>query len=686
MINNIVPVSLMRGLIVTYVILFAGLFFLRYYEINRTQKNSRIHYETGLAAMNRQLIITRLSKNNSFIRANMLTALYTQAAENRVTALLNIEQAVEEISVNIRSYRPYIIDKEESEKLTTILHLERLMIQNRRTITTQIQNNELANARYLSSENLKPVYDELLEAIHNLARYTEQRDYVSKGVAQGKLAKSSNLIDRLNFILLALMSVLGIFIMIIFIIILRRKTLLQKNDEKYRILIEQAHDITFRIDTDGIIRYANHKMSDLLEYTNQELTGISLSVILDPSVSRHLENKLSRILMNENLTHSSCIFISKNGRRIHLEGVHIKAFKGQRVDGITFFYRDVSSDRYLQEKLEASEKNFRHLFNMAPIPMYIFDPVSYRFLQVNDTAARYFQNDKEELLERTVVDYIPTHYRNFAENIREALKKDQYFSDNLSFSTEKGDQVDIEVYGSHFILESKRVIMVAIVDVTARNQQENRITKAIIKTQEEERYEIGSELHDNVCQILASAKMSMGLFKNSDEKSSRFFFKKVLNDINLATEEIRNLSHRLAPVFFQNTSLEIAIKQLILSFNVEEHHRVRLFFDSNLERYDLNRELQLNLYRILQEQLRNILKYASASNIEIEVVAHKGYLLLRIADDGIGFDKSVHSTGIGMANMRRRAEFFGGHMEVNTAQGQGCEIVITIPGLQESDS
>lgn len=92
--------------------------------------------------------------------------------------------------------------------------------------------------------------------------------------------------------------------------------------------------------------------------------------------------------------------------------------------------------------------------------------------------------------------------------------------------------------------------------------------------------------------------------------------------------------------------------------------------------------MQLNLHRILQEQLRNIQKYANASIIEVDVLMHYHKLKMKISDNGIGFNTDKVKAGIGLANMKRRAELFSGKFEINSSPGNGCEIIIGIPLLE----
>ncbi|MDE3235445.1 MAG: PAS domain S-box protein [Bacteroidota bacterium] len=216
-------------------------------------------------------------------------------------------------------------------------------------------------------------------------------------------------------------------------------------------------------------------------------------------------------------------------------------------------------------------------------------------------------------------------------------------------------------------------------DVTEKILLQNQLTNAIIKAQEDERYEIGGDLHDNVCQILVASQISLEMLKPTLTEKSPQWFHQCREYINQAYDEIRNISHRLAPAFFDDTKLEDTLKILLTSFQFENRCEVSLHIEKEVNELPIKRDLQLNLYRILQEQLRNIFKHAEASSISIDVVKYDGKLILTIADNGVGFDISTMKKGIGLANIKRRVELFSGKLEIESSPENGCKLIVQIP-------
>jgi PAS domain S-box-containing protein len=312
--------------------------------------------------------------------------------------------------------------------------------------------------------------------------------------------------------------------------------------------------------------------------------------------------------------------------------------------------------------------------------MWVFDLLTLKFIQVNKAAIAFYGYLETEFLCMTILDIkVEEDKPKTLEAIRLIKKGDAQSRRLVRHCKKSGEIVEIEIYGTPILLNDRECFSVIGVDFTERNQLEHTIIKAIIKTQEDERYEIGGELHDNVCQILAVSQQSLGMLKESLPVASMPFFDQSREYISLALQEIRNLSHRLAPVFFNDSTLEEAFRRLITTFSFGEKVKIHLGIDENIRQCGIELELQLNLYRILQEQLRNILKYAHATSIEVDVLMYNNKLKMRIADDGVGFNLKNRKVGIGLANMKRRTELFSGTFEIVTAPGEGFTILIDIP-------
>ena len=113
---------------------------------------------------------------------------------------------------------------------------------------------------------------------------------------------------------------------------------------------------------------------------------------------------------------------------------------------------------------------------------------------------------------------------------------------------------------------------------------------------------------------------------------------------------------------------------------MEEGIGFKITFQYELpEQHELLYDLKLNIYRIIQEQLNNVYKHASASRVDIKMVADGGQAHLSIHDNGIGFEVGIKKNGVGIVNIINRVESFNGHVSFETNPGIGCKLEIHIP-------
>ncbi len=343
--------------------------------------------------------------------------------------------------------------------------------------------------------------------------------------------------------------------------------------------------------------------------------------------------------------------------------------------------QDITERKIAERNIKQSEANYRQLFDLSPASMWVIDEQNYTFLQVNKACINNYGYSKEEFANMSIKDISPGY--NEINNENGSTKKsmlNSIFIGEQKHIKKSGEIMDVVTSSMSIVLNGEKKTLMIALDVTEKNLYEQKLTRAAIKAQEDERYEIGGELHDNVCQILATSLIYLGFIKKKFSQEAADLFGETQGSITLALNEIRNLSHRLAPAFFDNTSLDDAFKHLLNSFNIEKKYEISLHFDTVAKSYPISRELQLNLYRILQEQLRNILKHAKASRIEVIVTIKNNILQMRIADNGIGIDTKTIKEGIGLANMNRRAQLFSGKFTlVDPVEEKGCEVLVEIP-------
>jgi PAS domain S-box-containing protein len=335
----------------------------------------------------------------------------------------------------------------------------------------------------------------------------------------------------------------------------------------------------------------------------------------------------------------------------------------------------------ITSQLRESESRYSNLFRLSPEPMLVYCLESHGIKQANEAALNSFELDEETLQHVSIFDLISKE-----EHIHLNTEINRFINEEIISTTKRynfqlanNEFLLVDTYSSVIELAGKKFGLMIAIDVTDKVLFDNKLTKSIIQAQEEERIEIGSELHDNVCQILASSNIRLSMLSEFIDKQGVEYYSQSKNMINLALKEIRNLSHRLAPVFYELSSFNELVDNLLNDFSFTEEVTISLLIDDEINYQSLQKDLQLNLFRILQEQLRNIYKYAQAKTLSIAMKMKNNQLILIITDDGIGFDVTTVRKGIGLANIQRRVEMFAGTYNITTAPGEGCQLEIIIP-------
>lgn len=256
-----------------------------------------------------------------------------------------------------------------------------------------------------------------------------------------------------------------------------------------------------------------------------------------------------------------------------------------------------------------------------------------------------------------------------------------------------GTVIMVDIIAHDMLYNGEPVRLILANDVTEKlkaeadlaNQlikQQKLINESSIEVQEREREVIGKELHDNINQILTSTKLFLELAIESPEELRPKLLHQSCDNVNLAIAEIRLLSQTLVAPSLGNISLMEAIKELIGS--IRNASSLKLELKITKFREDLmDKNLKLMFYRIVQEQINNILKHSRAKNATVRLYTTANDIVLTVEDDGIGFDTNKNSGGIGLRNITNRARFYNGITRIISAPGKGCILNVTIPVKKE---
>ena len=192
-----------------------------------------------------------------------------------------------------------------------------------------------------------------------------------------------------------------------------------------------------------------------------------------------------------------------------------------------------------------------------------------------------------------------------------------------------------------------------------------------------ERADLGMELHDNVNQLLVASRLYLEIARKN--KANREMYLDMSSQYTLnAIEEIRKLAKGLVNDAIKNLGLCDAIHDIAHDIMEVYPIKISCTMDSGI-RTLVSAKFNLNVFRIVQEQLNNIIKHAKATVVKIDLSQNKENITLSISDNGSGFDIKKIATGIGIINIKNRAESFGGKARFVSKTGKGCVLTVLFP-------
>ena len=212
-------------------------------------------------------------------------------------------------------------------------------------------------------------------------------------------------------------------------------------------------------------------------------------------------------------------------------------------------------------------------------------------------------------------------------------------------------------------------------------KQQDLATKGILEAEEKERERIAKDLHDGVGQVMSAAKMNLSAFESEitfKDENQRLAFERVIGLIDEGCKEVRSVSHQMMPNALLKAGLASAIKEFIDKID-NRILKVNLYSEGLNERIDNN--IEIVLYRIIQECVNNVIKHSGANQLDISLIKDVDGLSVTIEDNGRGFninDKSKFD-GMGLKNIYSRIEFLKGSIDLDSSIGKGTLIAINVP-------
>ena len=465
--------------------------------------------------------------------------------------------------------------------------------------------------------------------------------------------------------------------------------MLRDNEERYRDLVEHSVDLICTHNLSGVLLTVNLAAARSLGYESGELVNRSLRELLSPNVHAELDayldclrKKKSAIGFIELWTKSGETRIWKYTSTLRTDGVQVPFVRAMATD--------LTDILQIQKALRESEARSRQIVQRSPMAMLVSRGLEQRTELVNDKFIALFGYSREDV--PSVAEWWPLAYpdaayreevrREWQERVAEAIKNRSEIAPlEARVRCKDGSDRDIEF---HFTSLGE-TDLVSFVDLTDRKIAMEALAKLggrLIKAQEEERTRLAWNLHEDICQQLASLGFELDKLGDTPLESRteiRKHIKELRKHLSQILGELGTISRELHSSKLELLGLKEAVRSL--SRELSEFHKVRIDFVGEDVPSSLPNDISICLFRIAQEALRNGIKHSGTGGFQVKLSGTPGAVHLSVCDAGVGFDPraAMNRRGLGLISMRERINLVNGTMKIRSKPQCGTEICCTVP-------
>jgi PAS domain S-box-containing protein len=284
----------------------------------------------------------------------------------------------------------------------------------------------------------------------------------------------------------------------------------------------------------------------------------------------------------------------------------------------------------------------------------------------------------EELTGRTAFDFFhPDDLPAAKQQHQQITGLHENAASLIQIRNKEGHMIWIDVVVNNMLhvpgIEALFVLLKKSSDVSA---EERKLVQAVAQAKEQEREFLATELHDNINQIITATKLLVDTARYNSNKEELLQLSS--DNLQLVADEIRKLSYSMVSYDLQEFGLSFAVNAFITTISRGCPVRFRTTLEQQVLEV-LTSDQQLQLYRIIQESINNIIRHAQASLADITLTGKDGLVYLTISDNGKGFSMNRLKPGVGMASITNRVKILKGHFHVRAPQGKGTTIEIHFP-------
>jgi len=470
----------------------------------------------------------------------------------------------------------------------------------------------------------------------------------------------------------------------------RVENALRESEDRYRDLVEHSGDLICTHDAQGMLLSVNEAPLRILGYTREELMSKSLREFVTPEAKAHCDAYLVQVQKDgfakgllPVLTKSGEVRLWEYNNSLRMDGMNAPVVRG--------IAHDVTEQKRVEFALRLSEEKFSKAFRSSPVEIVLTTLEEGRFVDVNETFERTLGFKRDEVIGRTVTELgLWVHPEDRAAVVEEIQKNGRVTNQEIQIRSRSGE-IRVKLYSAELIrIGGERCLLAVSEDITERKRADEalrHLSGQLLQLHDEERRGIARDLHDVTGQDLVALSTLLNQARSLVPASNRKVRKMLSQSQALADRcirEVRALSYVLYPPMLDEAGLEDAIRHYAEGFVERTGIHVELDISPGFGR--VPPEIELAVFRVLQESLSNIHRHSGGFNATVRLHRTKQSVLLEVSDDGRGIPQDGGDgpgtlrlkPGVGVPSMRERVNQVAGRMEMESS-GNGTTVRVTVP-------
>ncbi|USK32786.1 PAS domain S-box protein [Bacillus sp. F19] len=434
-------------------------------------------------------------------------------------------------------------------------------------------------------------------------------------------------------------------------------------------------------DAKGKIKYVNDKFMEISKYTKEELIGIDHRIINSGYHSKEFMVNLWQTITQGKVWSGEIKNRAKDGTFYWVDTTIVPFLdkEGQPYQYLAIRKEVTEYKRVLEELERSMQELVDYKFALDESSIVAITDNRGKIRYVNDQFCIISKYAKEELIgqDHSIINS-GYHPKEFFKNLWNTIGSGKVWKGEIQNRAKDGSIYWVDTTIVPFLNEKGKPYQYVAIrsEITERKRVEQELknmTTKILNVQEEERKSLSRNLHDGIGQNLYSHLITINRLSS---EITHPLIEQMQKETAELIEEVREISWELRPSVLDDLGLLPAIRSFLNRYT--EHYKIAVKLECVLHRR-LNMKTETTIYRVIQEALTNIRKYAEVDEAVITIREIEDFVRVMIEDKGKGFEEKKHASGVGMFSMEERARSVNGTLHIYSSPGKGTKVILEVP-------